>query len=297
MVDDDRFRHHIYLQRVVDEDVRLVQEKDVSYGASWKRRGGVGVFMMLARKWDRLEELLQPSPRVSDRPHYDIFAGIMVDLSGADGTVLAEVRDLRRYLLLVEAEISARKASSDTTIGTLSVDVEINVKPYAGEQFQNIPCDNFQYGPECSWLCATCGRHIRVHKFIVTAPRPVPAEDSNRHAPRARPAPGRDSGVQEALDRRALLETGQPRPCVSAGLYHTLSEPLRDRYVLAGKVALIDRAQLSDSDREPLARYPQTMTDRELRMLPDWVPGLYEPRDGVPGEVQLKSQFRLHWGR
>jgi hypothetical protein len=66
--------------------------------------------MMLARKWDRLENMLEGS-----KPAYDLFAEIEANPSGCDGTILAEIRDLRRYLLLVEAEMTAR--------GTLELDL------------------------------------------------------------------------------------------------------------------------------------------------------------------------------
>ena len=110
---EDKFHHHQFLPVVAGSDVTSVIPKDKSYGASWKKRGGVSAFMMLARKWDRLESML------SEKYHYDIFAAIGAECrrvdreeQGADGTILAEVRDLRRYLLLVEAEMVARGAVS-----------------------------------------------------------------------------------------------------------------------------------------------------------------------------------------
>jgi hypothetical protein len=104
------------LQPVADEDVRFVKEKDASYGSSWKQRGGVGAFMMLARKWDRLENILSIwGEKNSGQSNYDIFAAVQTqNFSGADGMVLAEVRDLRRYLLLVEAELVARQKEIPT---------------------------------------------------------------------------------------------------------------------------------------------------------------------------------------
>ena len=56
--------------------------------------------MMLARKWDRIENILSNK--------WDIFAAIRKDPSGKDGSMLAEIRDLRRYLMLVEAEAYAQ---------------------------------------------------------------------------------------------------------------------------------------------------------------------------------------------
>lgn len=36
-----------------------VARKEVEYGSSWRKRGGVDSFMMLARKWDRIEHQVQ----------------------------------------------------------------------------------------------------------------------------------------------------------------------------------------------------------------------------------------------
>lgn len=89
------------LTQVVEQDVAEITRKDADYGGSWKKRGGVGAYMMAVRKVDRLEEQLK---KVS----YDIFAAIEGD-TRADG-VLDDLRDLRRYLLLIEAEMVARGA-------------------------------------------------------------------------------------------------------------------------------------------------------------------------------------------
>ena len=44
------------VEEVTTSDVHKLHEAEKSYGNSWKQRGGVGAFMMLARKWDRLEK-------------------------------------------------------------------------------------------------------------------------------------------------------------------------------------------------------------------------------------------------
>jgi hypothetical protein len=118
---EHNMNHLNYIRVVVEADLAYVDRKDRQYGGSWKRRGGVGAFMMLARKWDRLEQFMA-------KFHYDIFGVIDAEIArekseaesrtpagytpdydvGKDGTVLAEVRDLRRYLMLVEAEMMAR---------------------------------------------------------------------------------------------------------------------------------------------------------------------------------------------
>tara|TARA_R100001460_G_scaffold25707_3_gene51765 strand:+ start:2019 stop:2405 length:387 start_codon:yes stop_codon:yes gene_type:complete len=83
----------------VIDHVKL-EEAEQSYGDSWKQRGGVGAFMMLARKWDRLEK------QVTEQG-YDIFQAITYD--DREEGVLDDIRDLRRYLFLVEAEVYMRQ--------------------------------------------------------------------------------------------------------------------------------------------------------------------------------------------
>lgn len=89
------------LELVASTDVEGLVRAEQDYGDSWKRRGGVGAFMMLARKWDRLE-------RAVSARGYDVFEAISQDRR-AEG-VMDDIRDLRRYLLLVEQEMAQRGA-------------------------------------------------------------------------------------------------------------------------------------------------------------------------------------------
>ena len=104
------------LDTIAQEDAEGLKAAQKSYGNSWKSRGGVGAFMMLARKWDRLENRVkrpagiinrsrQDLPNVEYGP-YDIFGHVITD-QRAEG-VIDDIRDLRRYLMLVEAELRAR---------------------------------------------------------------------------------------------------------------------------------------------------------------------------------------------
>lgn len=102
--------HMGYIEIVARADCAHLEEKERTYRGSWKRRGGVGAFMMLARKWDRLEAILEAAPR-----QYDII-GLAVSESvdggtiimGQEGSLLDQIGDLRRYLLLVEAEVMSQ---------------------------------------------------------------------------------------------------------------------------------------------------------------------------------------------
>jgi hypothetical protein len=139
-------RHMEYLEIVTANDVACIREKEATYQGSWKKSGGLSAWHNVKRKIDRLlvmmarpddppgwdgpDELvcgLQNMVRddghsrrdfsrlLRDAEHLgrchtaeNIFAKIREAPGGEDGTVLAEVRDLRRYLLLVEAEMMAR---------------------------------------------------------------------------------------------------------------------------------------------------------------------------------------------
>lgn len=118
--------HMDYLQDVVDEDVRHLVMKERTYGGSWKKRGGVGAFMMLARKWDRIENMV--GEKLNGVRQYDIFDGISRNPTGDDGTLIAEIRDLRRYLVLVEAEMMAKHVVAKPS--HLSDEQKKMVEPY-----------------------------------------------------------------------------------------------------------------------------------------------------------------------
>lgn len=90
------------IDEVAKKDVEEIKRKDAEYGGSWKRRGGVGAFMMLARKWDRIEEQVK-------KANYDIFTASLAD--SRDEGLLDDIRDLRRYLTLVEAEVLCSETS------------------------------------------------------------------------------------------------------------------------------------------------------------------------------------------
>lgn len=177
--------HMDHLEAVAAADVEALREKERTYGGSWKKRGGVGAFMMLARKWDRLETILQDVVLATDGVGmkktkgwgYDVFRAIASDPSGADGSALAEVRDLRRYLLLVEAEMVAR--------GVVAMREPSLVAAGGGGGFVFTPPGGIIEVVESRGPALEETR-TRVPVHAVGDPAPVPVEDSNRHAERAR---------------------------------------------------------------------------------------------------------------
>jgi len=80
-------------------DVTGLEKAQETYGDSWKQRGGVGAFMMLARKWDRIENQVSKS-----NINFDILKVAENEVADNLEDLLDDIRDLRRYLLLVEAE-------------------------------------------------------------------------------------------------------------------------------------------------------------------------------------------------
>ena len=85
-------------------DINELIAAQQSYGDSWKKRGGVGAFMMLARKWDRI---FNQTSKLS--PGNIVAAG--AQCVGRDD-MRDDVGDLRRYLLLVVGELAARDAEA-----------------------------------------------------------------------------------------------------------------------------------------------------------------------------------------
>lgn len=114
--------HIQFLDEIAQRDVATIKKKDAEYGASWKKRGGTGAFMMLARKWDRLENGLQPveegasTARLGSAiglaiPVYDIITAALLD-DRSEG-IIDDIRDLRAYLLLIEAEVRNQQMRRD----------------------------------------------------------------------------------------------------------------------------------------------------------------------------------------
>ncbi len=83
-----------HVDEVAKVDAHVVTATDQQYGGSWKARGGTGAFFIFARKWDRLQQ------RATEHG-YDVFEAALAD-QRAEG-LIDDIRDLRRYLLLVEA--------------------------------------------------------------------------------------------------------------------------------------------------------------------------------------------------
>src|SRR5216684_2463167 len=134
------------LNKVAQRDIDELVKKDAEYGSSWKRRGGIGAYMMLARKIDRIEQQVKAHG-------YDIFAAAATD-ARAEG-IRDDIGDLRRYLMLVETEIS-QKPTTMITVATLA-EVEITTARPALRAPIYIPFINEIIMP---WRCPRPGERV-----------------------------------------------------------------------------------------------------------------------------------------
>lgn len=100
----------LQLQPIATDDVETIERKEKAYGDSWRRNGGIGAFMIFARKWDRIKQRVTTEvPAAEGRPgaaRDNILEHLAADRRSEP--LLDDIRDLRQFLLLTEAEMAAR---------------------------------------------------------------------------------------------------------------------------------------------------------------------------------------------
>lgn len=118
---------------VAEADVNGLVEAAKHYGESWYMREGAGAFFMLARKWDRIEK------RMKDESWKSIIEVLKAD-KRAEG-MIDDIRDLRRYLMLIEAKL--------IELGLVHDEVEKGDKVAVGGDLR-------KKAEPVAILCATC---------------------------------------------------------------------------------------------------------------------------------------------
>ena len=159
------------IQHLADNDVEVLKEKGRTYGDSWRKRGGQGAYMMLARKWDRIEEYCS-------QHGYNIFAAITNDTRNAGDDLFDDIRDLRRYLLLVDGYMQDTRPilepavmSSVQTKGVMSARPTITRH---GRERQG--GDDWEYNrAHGAWVCPKCGEVYSLEEY------PTPREAFKAH--------------------------------------------------------------------------------------------------------------------
>ena len=190
-------KHLNYLEALAMSDVEVLRSKEATYQGSWKKAGGRSAWFMMRRNMDRLITMMAKpitphgfsladlddviaQARESDaritgsgdtimdysivehlRDTYvseDIFAKIEEKPSGADGTVLACIRDLRRYLLLIESEMVSERVVLPETPYKRAVEKVVVGHEFAGgggsgyvEEKPRTPLDGGQHAGLFPW--------------------------------------------------------------------------------------------------------------------------------------------------
>lgn len=174
-------RHMEFIDKVAESDLRHIRHKESTYLGSWKKRGGQGVFMMFARKWDRIENMMNNPIREPDgeaaetssqqNDRYDLFGYAEAEgFSTRDGSLLSEMQDLRTYLLLAEAELRARQHQAHHNVYLPEDDV---LRRFADSGIAGVQDEPLEEDP-----CATTDHYDRVVEFMLAAGQEVPSEAS-----------------------------------------------------------------------------------------------------------------------
>ena len=81
------------LQKIADEIVQIIVDKEKVYGSSWKDHGGFSAFFNLHRKYSRVEH-------GAEKFQYDLFKSTIEIPEGVDS-----LQDLVAYALLTLSEV------------------------------------------------------------------------------------------------------------------------------------------------------------------------------------------------
>lgn len=243
--------HLEYIDQVAMTDCEEVRRKESTYEGSWKKRGGVGAFMMMARKWDRLEPMCQ-------RRHYDVFDQ---PGDGRDGTLIAEIRDLRRYLLLVEAELMSTGKISNKRSGVGHYDVSEFINTDDPGAFTHDPWPP-KPTPENG------SQHESLHPWVVSAEFAAQYSDFYRRV---------------SSDRYVL------EPAVD-GL--VVPSPLQGLYVVTGYGPVIQIEHCPPGARDYFPVLQSEVNHFELKKLPAWHQRLYE-WDSAADKYRVRDQAWL----
>lgn len=102
------------MRRMANDLVSLAVVKDLSYGSSWKARGGIGAYMTTVRKSDRLEAQMKKNG-------YNVFD---VSIAPDDSESIDEtIKDaINYYLLILTTRELIRRELKDNPIKGVTIE-------------------------------------------------------------------------------------------------------------------------------------------------------------------------------
>lgn len=357
----DNMLHLNHLAAVLASDEAVLRAKEATYQGSWKAAGGRSAWFMARRNLDRLLVMMRDvdwpeSASIGDLDEVsqgrmpeaymtpelagflarklraeDIFAMIEADPSGADGTVLAVLRDARRYFTLVEAEMIARGVVVPEGWSKPSYDELVN-PAHVSERTEDLRfreatkhictvCSEEVKDPMKRWLVklgegkseTRCERHrspvpVETYKRMEDAVPGTP-EDGGHHETQAKirwevsPAWARQH-LGEELYKLLYVEWSRERAFLTPSLefkeYERLAEEpkiveLGLAYLSSGSRYVLDVGRAPEALRPQWPSFDLEVNHYELNRLPQWARDLYRWTDGE--DKYVIAQLHRAWAK
>jgi hypothetical protein len=321
--------YHRHLGQIADADLNYIKNKDVQYDASWKKRGGTGAWFTIVRPMDRLVNFIEH--RSENR--YDLFAAIYSEgLAGLDGSVLACVRDLRRYLLLVEAEMTERLETKPVQEGLLGMDfaeMEKRMASWVNNVTEDDSMEDLYAKAAAEAGITRQEAKVRILKSLYGGEWPrgyegpeieLPVRELERRA--GLPEPATIAEAEEPLpppdlplvvEASLFMRLSGPKQMLYTfmGKFHLLTEAppksvvmqqlpnVRSRYIIPEDegLALLDRRHYLDDTDDYFLRLPQELNGKEFDDLASEYQMLYAEPTGNDFKRVMKPEYLQGWSR
>lgn len=275
---ESKFTYHRHLTAITLADCEYVLKKDVHYEASWKEDGGPGAYFTMKRPIDRFIA-------IAKRNNYDIFKVIREEgLSGPDGSLIACVRDARRYLLLLEAELTEQLKTQELTPTDRALHhlydkgeiTQVNFDGLKGKMTDVTLRDGKTLSPED---LDQIGKDITARRLGVKWPDDAPQ------------VPGTpDDGGHHARMGTPRVEDGWAADAGEPPWAHVMAlDPMTNIAYFN-----FDRYRMAQEEWNHLPRLGVELNHQEwIETLPEYR-GLYEYKDL---KYRMKAEFIEHWGQ
>jgi hypothetical protein len=311
--------YHRHLGQIADADLNYIKQKDVQYDASWKKRGGVGAWFTIVRPLDRLVNFMENAPE----NRYDLFAAIYREgLAGPDGSVLACVRDLRRYLLLVEAEMTERleKPVHDFKQGGLvSMDfasVEERITAWASSVTEGDSTEDVYLKAAEELGITRQEAKIRILRALYGGgawPEAYASGETKFAPPKEEAAEAVPEKLPMVIEAGLFMRVSGPKQRLYTfmGTMHRLTEAVPKTLVMqqlpnvrrfyivpeGDDPALLDRRHYLDQVDDYYLRLPQELNGKEFEEMAPEYRVLYQEPTGNDHKRVMKPEYLQGWSR